>query len=133
MSHPTLDIIAEVYRAFDSRDFGMIERLFDPDIDIDQAADLPWGGRHHGHAGAVGFFTTLLAHIDSKVISEHMFAAGEDVVQVGRTVGTTVPGGVEFDLPEVHIWHLRQGRIVGFDAYIDTPAMLAALRQAQTR
>ncbi|WP_378740693.1 nuclear transport factor 2 family protein [Nocardia brasiliensis] len=127
MPHSSLDIVARVYQAFDTRDFGVIPRLFDPDIAINQTAELPWGGHYRGHAGAAKFFTTLLAHIDSTVTAEQLFAAGDDVVQIGRTVGTTIPGGIEFDIPEVHLWHLRDGRIIGYDAYIDTPAMLTAL------
>ncbi|MFJ4658934.1 nuclear transport factor 2 family protein [Nocardia sp. NPDC088792] len=131
MSHTNLDIIAQVYHAFDTRDFGVIPRLFDPGIEIHQTAELPWGGIYRGHEGAIEFFTTLLAAIDSKVSSEYLFAAGEDVVQIGRTAGTTRSGGVPFDVPEVHVWHLRAGRVVGYDAYIDTPVLLAALEVAQ--
>ena len=127
MSHPNLDLIARVYWAFDDRDFSVIPRVFDSDIDIKQAAELPWGGHHHGHEGAVEFFTTLLAHIDSKVTSEHLFAAGDAVVQSGRTSGITRTGGTAFDVAEMHVWSLYEGRVAGFDAYVDTPAMLAAL------
>ncbi|WP_327141028.1 nuclear transport factor 2 family protein [Nocardia sp. NBC_01327] len=127
MPHPNLDVIAQVYQAFDTQDFTVIPRLFDPDIRIEQAAELPWGGRYYGHQGAVEFFTTLLGAIDSKVSREHLFTAGADVVQVGRTTGTTRSGGIAFDIPEVHVWKLSEGRVVGYSAYIDTPAMLAAL------
>ncbi|MFC9897263.1 nuclear transport factor 2 family protein [Nocardia sp. NPDC127579] len=127
MPQSDLDTIAQVYQAFTTRDFGVIPRLFDPDIVIAQADELPWGGHFRGHAGAVEFFTTLLAHLDSTVDSQQMFAAGDRVVQVGRTTGTTVPGGIAFDVPEVHVWQLRAGRITSYEAYIDTPAMLAAL------
>ncbi|MFG1791350.1 nuclear transport factor 2 family protein [Nocardia sp. NPDC049149] len=112
--------------AFEARDFTVINRVFDPDIEIRQTAQLPWGGHHRGHPGAVEFFSTLLAHIDSKVVPERMFVAGDAIVQVGRTVGTTKQG-TAFDVEAVHIWQLRSGRVVGFQAYIDTPAMLAAL------
>jgi uncharacterized protein len=88
---------------------------------------LPWGGRYAGHDGTAKFFTTLLSHTDSRVVIGTLFAAGDDVVQVGRTQGKTVGAGVAFDVDEVHIWHLRNGRVVGYDAYIDTPAMLKAL------
>ncbi|WP_433603082.1 nuclear transport factor 2 family protein [Nocardia sp. CA-135953] len=126
-SHPNLDLIARAYQAFDDRDYSVIPRVFDPEIEINQAAELPWGGHHHGHRGAVEFFTTLLAHIDSKVTCEHLFAVGDAVVQSGRTSGTTRTAGTAFDVPEVHVWSLREGRVVGFDAYIDTPAMPATL------
>ncbi|MEV6771858.1 hypothetical protein AB0N05_24860 [Nocardia sp. NPDC051030] len=74
----------------------------------------------------VDLHTKRQANIDSKVVAERIFAAGDDVIQIGRTVGST-KNGTAFDIPEVHIWHLRTGLVARYDAYIDTPAMLAAL------
>ena len=73
------------------------------------------------------FFLTLVEHIESQVTTEALFAAGDHVVQTGRTRGTVRANGASFDVPEVHVWELRDGRIVRYQSYIDTPAMLAAL------
>jgi ketosteroid isomerase-like protein len=35
--------------------------------------------------------------------------------------------GASFDIPEVHIWELRDGKVVRYQVYINTPAMLEAL------
>ena len=35
--------------------------------------------------------------------------------------------GASFDIPEVHVWELRDGKVVRYQVYIDTPAMLDAL------
>jgi hypothetical protein len=48
-------------------------------------------------------------------------------VQVGRTRGTVRANGAAFDVPEVHVWTVAGGRVRRFEAYLDTPAMLAAL------
>jgi ketosteroid isomerase-like protein len=127
MSQTNLDTITELYKAFENRDLDAILALFDPAIEITQTDALPWGGSYHGHAGAGTFLQTLLAHVDSAVTTERMFAAGDHVVEIGRTSGRTVTGGVPFDVAEVHVWRLRDGKIVAYDAYLDTPAMLAAL------
>ncbi|WP_378734054.1 nuclear transport factor 2 family protein [Nocardia brasiliensis] len=129
MSQANLDLVAQVYRAFDEIDFTAIERLFDPDIEITMTAQLPWGGKHVGHEGATTFFGTMLSHIEAKSIPERSFAAGDDVVVIGRGVGATRQG-VAFDLPQVHVWHVRDARIAGFTTYLDTPGMLAALGEA---
>ena len=51
-------------------------------------------------------------------------------MQVGRTAGTVNATGVEFDVDEVHVLTLRDGKVVRFAATIDTPAMLDALGQS---
>ncbi|RDI55622.1 nuclear transport factor 2 family protein [Nocardia mexicana] len=127
MSQQNLEIIGQVYRAFETRDFGVVPRLFDPDIEIRQTDELPWGGRYLGHDGAIAFFRKLLAVVDGQAVSEYMFPAGDRVVQVGRTKGVTVDGRVPYDVAEVHVWQLRGDKIVAFEAYIDTPAMLTTL------
>jgi SnoaL-like domain len=77
------------------------------------------------------FFLTLVEHIESEVTTESLFAAGDHVVQTGRTRGTVRANGASFDIPEVHVWELRDGKIVQYQSYIDTPAMLEALRRLQ--
>jgi ketosteroid isomerase-like protein len=49
------------------------------------------------------------------------------VVQSERTKGTVRANGKTFDIPEVHIWTLRDGKIVAAHFAIDTAAQLAAL------
>ena len=128
MSESNLDVIAGVYRAFQAQDFGVVERYFHPDIEILQTTRLPWGGRHHGHEGAITFVSTLLAHVNPDVEVGRMFAAGDDVVvQSGRTRGKTVATGTPFDVPEVHVWRLRHGLVTRYEAYIDAPAIRGVL------
>jgi ketosteroid isomerase-like protein len=122
-------IVERLYQAFDAHDTAAIQELFAPDVEIRQTADLPWGGHFHGHEGVWAFFLKLIENVDSQLVREHLFAAGDHVVQSGRTRGTVVATGAAFDVAEVHLWELRDGLVVRYDAYIDTPAMLEALRR----
>jgi uncharacterized protein len=123
-----LATIKRVYDALTTRNMDVIQELFAPDIAIWQSPELPWGGDYHGHDGTFTFFLKLIEHIESRVTTESLFAAGDHVVQTGRTRGKTVANGAAFDVPEVHVWELRDGKVIRFTVYIDTPAMLAALR-----
>jgi uncharacterized protein len=73
------------------------------------------------------FFLTLVEHVESRVTIESLFAAGDHVVQTGRTRGTVKANGANFDIPEAHVWELRDGKVVRYQVHIDTPAMLEAL------
>jgi ketosteroid isomerase-like protein len=119
--------VRRVYDAMKGRDASAMQELFAEDIEVRQSPELPWGGDYHGLDGAFTFFLTLVHHIDSQVTTESLFAAGDDVVQAGRTRGTVRANGASFDVREVHVWAVRDGKVVAFHAYIDTPAMLEAL------
>jgi ketosteroid isomerase-like protein len=126
MSEKT-ELLERTYRAMGEGDVETVLALIDPSIAIEQAEELPWGGRYQGIEGFAEFFGKLSGTITSKVTVEQIFEAGDHVVEIGRTRGTVNATGVEFDVAEVHIWELRDGKAVSFRAYIDTPAMLAAL------
>ena len=127
MNQQNIDVIERVYEAMKKRDAGVMQELFAEDIHVWQSPDLPWGGDYEARDGAFTFFLNLVEHIHSQVTTESLFAAGNHVVQTGRTRGTVVANGAPFDIPEVHVWELRDGKVVEFRAYIDTPAMLEAL------
>jgi len=120
--------VQRVYNAFTTRDAGVLQELLAPDIKISQSPELPWGGEYESHDGAFTFLLKLVEHIESQVTTDSMFAAGNHVVQTGRTRGKVLANGATFDVPEVHVWELRDGKVVRFQVYIDTPAMLEALR-----
>jgi uncharacterized protein len=119
--------IRRLYDALAARDVNVIQEVFAPDAVIWQSAELPWGGDYQGHDGVFTFFLSLVEHIESQVTTESLFAAGEHVVQTGRTRGTVRANGASFDIPEVHLWELRAGKVVRYRSFIDTPAMLDAL------
>jgi hypothetical protein len=62
-------------------------------------------------------------------VTTERYIADEDnhVVEVGRTRGRVVATGREFDVPETHVWTLESGKVVRFDAYIDTAHLRRAL------
>jgi ketosteroid isomerase-like protein len=101
--------------------------LFDAEIEIYQSYELPWGGRHKGHDQARQFYDRLMHAVDTRVEIERTIDSADHVVIVGRTRGTARATGREFDVPFVHVWAFRSGRIIRFESYLDVPAMQEAL------
>ena len=122
-----LEKIEELYSAQQKRDIRSILMLMAEDVEIIQSTELPWGGHYTGHDGVKQFLTRLTEQIDSQVQVERMIDAGEKVAVVGRTVGSARKTKLEFDVPIVHIWTMREGQVVRFEPYIDNATMLAAL------
>jgi uncharacterized protein len=122
-----VEIVREVYDAFERQDLEGLLALVDPDCVVTQDASLPWGGRHVGHEGVTTFAFALMGATDSAVIKGALFEADGQVIQCGRSKGTVRANGKAFDIPEVHIWTLKDGKVVAAHFLIDTPTMLAAL------
>jgi ketosteroid isomerase-like protein len=122
-----IEIVQGIYDALARADLDAILAVCDPACVITQDASLPWGGRHVGHDGVAAFAVALVGSIDSAVTFESLFEADGQVIQCGRTRGTVRANGNAFDVPEVHVWTLRDGKVTEAHFAIDTPAMLAAL------
>lgn len=127
--HPNVALVRRLYDAMAARDVEALMAMFGEDVVVEQTEELPWGGHFTGHDGLGTFFLTLIGTITSQVTISTIFAAGDVVVQVGRTAGTVNATGRPFDVDEVHLLTVRDGKVVRFEAHIDTPAMLAALAE----
>jgi ketosteroid isomerase-like protein len=122
-----IQVVQAVYGAMAAGDVARLFELVDESCVITQDARLPWGGRYVGRDGLATFGLRLREAIQSSVTTHAVFAADGDVVQVGRTAGTTVATGTPFDIAEVHRWTIADGRVVAAHFSIDTPGMLDAL------
>ena len=127
MSQSNVEAVQSLYRAFLKRELMTILSLVDPGIEIRQSESLPWGGSYKGLTGLKDFFGKLLDNIDSKVEFTEWIEAGDAVVAIGRSHGTVKANGNSFDIAVVHVWHLRNGKAVKFEPYVDTAAMLKAM------
>lgn len=127
MSKENIALIRSGYDAYARRDFATVFALLHPDVEIYQTELLPWGGTYRGHSGADQFFRKLNEQTEGQPVPTEFISAGDDVVAVGRLRGRVRASGEPFDLSIVHLWSVREGRIIRFAAYIDTPGMLSAL------
>ena len=117
------ELVRRGYEAYAKKDTMAVLSFIDPDIEVVQTTELPWGGRYEGLLGVQEFFGKIGAHIDALPQPEQLIEAGNDVAVTGRLKGRTRGTGREIDIPIVHVWTLRNGRAVRLAAYIDTPAM----------
>jgi ketosteroid isomerase-like protein len=124
MTQENVEIIQRIYEAGNARDVPAYMELLHPEVEVLQTELLPWGGRYHLHQGIMDFLTKLL---HSQVVPEEFVAAGNQIVAIGRTIGHVKANGNAFDLRFVHVWELKDGKVMRFEAYIDTPQMLQAL------
>lgn len=120
-------IIASVYEAFIKGDVQKLSVLFDPRVQARQSPLLPWGGVYQGYPGIMRLVTKFLEHVDSRVVVDEYLEAGEQVVVIGHTRGRVRATGREYSIRLVHVWTLRDGRVMRYESYVDTAKMLEAL------
>jgi ketosteroid isomerase-like protein len=125
--HPDVVVVRAYYDALQARDFETLFSLLDPECVITQDPAVPWGGRYEGTDGFLEFGATLVSHIDSQVEMGALFAADGEVYQYGRTKGTVNESGTAFDIPEVHRFTVRGGKLAAAHFAIDVDGMRAAL------
>lgn len=97
-------------------------------ISFYQSDLLPWGGNYHGYDGLANIFKKIEENVVSTDTIEQYIAAGDRIVAVGRSRGHIKANLREFDVSIVHGWTMCRGKVVRWEAYIDTPKMLSALR-----
>lgn len=119
-----LDVVKGIYAAFAKGDVPAVLGAFDPQIRWMEAENFFLADRNP-YVGpmtvATGVFQRLVEQIDGfGVYPEHYHEAGDAVVVEGRYRGTMKPAGVAADSQCAHIWRLRDGKITGFQQYVDT-------------
>ena len=127
MAEDNKQVITNLYAAFARRDLSALLQWIDPQIEIRQTTELPWGGTFQGQQGLMSFAGKLLENLDSQVEMEELVESGDRVVAIGHTRGRVRANQKEFDVRAVHVWTLKDGKVLRFEAYIDTPKMLEAL------
>jgi ketosteroid isomerase-like protein len=126
--------VQESYRLFQNGDIqGILERCHDdaewlsPDSDV-----MPFAGSFHGKPGIAEFFSKLDATLQAVRFEPREFIAeGDKVVVLGQASWHAKPTGRRFDVPWVHVFTMRDGKVARFEAFTDTAAGERALRPDQ--
>jgi uncharacterized protein len=127
LSQQNVNIVRSVYDAFDSNDLDGVLQHVDGDVQVFATEGLPWSGTYSGPKGVEEFIRSVEEHVRLTIETDELIDSGESVAQIGRTVGEAHATGQHFDLREVHVWTLRNGKIVSFQNYVDTEAQRRAL------
>jgi ketosteroid isomerase-like protein len=121
-------VVREFYETLLRGKVEAILDLLDPQVEWRAPESLPWGGVFHGHEGFREFFGKLFGQpVDSRREVREYLSARDRVVVRLRLFGRRMGRETEVEVPEVHIWTVRNGKILGLEAYFDTARFLGAL------
>ena len=126
MGEQSEELVRDVYQAFGRGDVPTVLGAMAADIEWHEAEGMPYGGVYHGgEAVAQNVFGPITQDVvDFAVTAEEFIASGDAVAAVVRYTGTGKATGKKLDLPVVHVWKVRNGKIQQFRQFIDTAKFL---------
>jgi ketosteroid isomerase-like protein len=133
MSERSIALVKRLYEGLDSADIEAVVAAFDPSVELSTPTSLPWStGHYSGLDGAVEYFTRALDYLEvTQFIVEEVRPSGDDwVAAIGRWTGTFRASKGEFDVPFVHFWTLRDGKVVKGAGISDTDGIVRAYEAA---
>jgi ketosteroid isomerase-like protein len=122
MSEQSVEVIKDIYDAFAKGDVPAVLGAFAPDIEWYEAEGMPYGGLHRGaDAVAQNVFGPIAEDVDGFAVTpEELIGSDGTVAAVVRYTGTGKTTGKALDVPVVHVWDVRDGKITRFRQFIDT-------------
>jgi ketosteroid isomerase-like protein len=122
MSEQNVEFVKGVYGAFERGDVPAVLGAFADDIEWFEAEGMPYGGLHHGPDAVVqNVFGPITEDVDGfALVTGEFIASGATVAAVVRYTGTGRATGKPLDVPAVHVWDLRDGKLSRFRQFIDT-------------
>jgi uncharacterized protein len=126
VAEQSVQIVEDVYAAFARGDVPGVLAAMADDIEWHEAEGMPYGGIHRGGAAvARNVFGPITTDIrDFAVTPIELIPSGDTVAVVARYTGTGNSTGKELDLEVVHVWDVRDGKVVRFRQFPDTVKFL---------
>jgi len=122
MSEQNVELVKGIYGAFARGDVPAVLGAFAEDIEWFEAEGMPYGGLHRGgEAVAQNVFGPIAEDVEGFAVTpEEVIGSGATVAAVVRYTGTGKATGKALDVPAVHVWDIRDGKLARFRQFIDT-------------
>jgi ketosteroid isomerase-like protein len=120
-----VQLMRDLYDAFGRSDFATILAGMDPDIEWHEAEGNPYRSSGEAWRGPdailVNLFVKFGVDWDGFAVHPNDFHdSGDTIVVEGRYTGRHKQTGRELDAQTCHVWRIRDGKVVGFQQYMDT-------------
>ena len=116
--------VLAMYGAFAAGDIPTVKQLMAEGIVWNEAENFPYAdGNPYIGVDAIfeGVFARIGADWSSWVVRKgRVFSAGDMVVVEGYYDGTVAATGEKYAIQMVHIWQVKDGKIIHFQQYADT-------------
>ncbi len=131
MSQENLELVRGGYEEFNKTGVPPLH-LFHPEAEFDATRTLPDVGIIRGADQFLGLIRDYSSSFEEfRVDAEELLDAGDHVVVVVRDGGRLKGSGSEIWNRFVHVWTVRDGKVIRWTAYTDKAAALEAVGLAE--
>ncbi len=133
MSEDNLDVVRRGYDAFGRGDIDALLELFDEQIQwvTPGPSELATSGRRTGRQEVGQFFASVNELFDVQRFEPRDYIAqGDRVVVLGVEAARVRSTGKLLELDWVHVFTMRTGKVIAFQEFFDTAAVVAAMSAA---
>jgi uncharacterized protein len=130
MSEDNLDVVRRGYDAFGRGDINALLELFDEQIRwvTPGPPELATSGQRTGRQAVAEFFGTVNEVFDIQRFQPKEFIAqGDRIVVLGDETSRLKATNKMIELDWVHVFTMRNGKVVAFQEFFDTAAVVAAM------
>jgi ketosteroid isomerase-like protein len=122
MGEQSVEFLKGLYAAFGRGDVPAVLSGFADDIEWHVAEGMPYGGVYRGGDAVVqNVFGPIAADVEGFAVTpEEFVGSGETVAVIVRYTGTGKVTAKSLDLPVVHVYDIRDGKVTRFRQFIDT-------------
>lgn len=128
-SEENKQLAIRAYAAFMAGDMPQLMNVYADDVEwkgIDSEY-IPFSGTYHGKAGVAEYFAKMNACQEAQRFEPIEYLAdGDKVVVYGISAWRVKATGRTYETPWAHIITARDGKVVRFEQYNDTAAVVAA-------
>ncbi|HEX8773906.1 MAG TPA: nuclear transport factor 2 family protein [Pyrinomonadaceae bacterium] len=133
MSEQNKQLVRQAYDRFQSADIGALLGLLSDEVEwqLPDTENVPFSGKRSGREAVGQFFQSLAESQDVLQFEPREFIAeGDKVVSLGQYRWRVKATGREYGGDWVHVFTIRDGKIAGFQEYMDTAAAASAYQKA---
>lgn len=127
MTDANVDALRRGYEALNRGDLSVVLELLDPEIEWHEPEPSPDAGDHTGRDSFERFLRGWIDSFESfRVVPEQVVSRGDRLIAIVHQSGRGRASGIEVDARLAHVWTIRDGRAVRWEAIGDPEAALRA-------
>ena len=126
----SIELIQATYAAFGRGDVAAIQDMNSEDTvwSVVGSSDYPLHRSFHGKSGIMEFLVAVAELEDFTELAPRSFHdAGDYVFVVGHAVYTLKTSNTAVDTDFVHVWGIKDGKVISFREFADTAQVVAGL------